>query len=188
MSSVRGWIRALHRDVGYFLSGLVLVFAVSGVAVNHVDSWNPSYARTTTPIAIGPVAAKDLEGMEREVVARVPLDPAEVRGRRRASETSFQVFLDEGGEAVVDPATGAGTLLRVRRRTLIFETNVLHLNHLKGAWTFVSDAFAVLLAGLAISGLVMLKGEKGLGGRGKWFVAGGLVVPVAFVIHYYATR
>ncbi len=186
--NVRGWIRTLHRDVGYFVSGLVLVFAVSGVAVNHVDSWNPSYAQTTTTLAIGPLAATDLDGMEREVVARAALDPAEVRGRRRASETSFQVFLVEGGEVVVDPRTGAGTLLRVRRRTFLFETNVLHLNHLKGAWTFVSDAFAVLLAGLAISGLFMLKGEKGLAGRGKWFVAGGLVVPVAFVIHYYASR
>jgi hypothetical protein len=186
--TVRGWVRVLHRDVGYFLAGLVVCFSISGVAVNHVDAWNPNYARTSSTVAIGPLASADLEGMEREVVARVPLDPVEVRGRRRASETSFQVFLDEGGEVVVDPRTGTGTLLRIHRRTLLFETNVLHLNHLKGAWTFVSDAFAVLLAGLAITGLFMLKGEKGLAGRGKWFVAGGLVVPVAFVIHYYATR
>jgi hypothetical protein len=186
--NVRHWVRVLHRDVGYFLSGLVVAFALSGVAVNHVDEWNPSYARTTTPIEIGPVAAADLDGLEREVVARVPLDPADVRGRRRASATEFQVFLDEGGEANLDPTTGRGTLLVVRRRPLLFEANVLHLNHLKGAWTFVSDAFAVLLAGLAISGLFMLKGETGLVGRGKWFVAGGLVVPAAFLVHYFASR
>ena len=188
MANLRRWVRVLHRDVGYFLAGLVVVFAISGVAVNHVDAWNPSYERTTTPIAIGPLSAPDLDGMEREVVARVPLAASDVRGRRRASPNEFHVFLDEGGEATVDPATGKGTLLVVRRRTLLFETNVLHLNHLKGAWTIVSDAFAVLLAGLAISGLFMLKGSTGLAGRGKWFVAGGLVVPVAFVIHYYATR
>lgn len=186
--SVRGWVRVLHRDVGYFLTGLVVVFAISGVAVNHVESWNPSYARSSSAVAIGPLAATDLDGMEREVAARVPLDPAEVRGRRRASPSSFQVFLEEGGEVSLDPATGNGTLLRVARRPLLFETNVLHLNHLKGSWTFVSDAFAVLLAGLAISGLFMLKGRNGLAGRGKWLVAGGLVVPVAFVIHYYASR
>lgn len=186
--NVRHWVRVLHRDVGYFLSGLVVAFAVSGVAVNHVDEWNPSYARTTSPIAIGPLTATNLDALEREVVARVPLDPAAVRGRRRATPSQFVVFLEDGGEASLDPATGAGTLLVVTRRPFLFETNVLHLNHLKGAWTFVSDAFAVLLAGLAISGLFMLKGEKGLAGRGKWFVAGGLVVPAAFIAHYYATR
>ena len=188
MSRVRHWVRVLHRDVGYFLTGLVLVFCISGIAVNHVDSWNPNYARTEAPLALGPLAAADLDGLEREVVARVPLDPSEVRGRRRASPESFHVFLDEGDEVTVNPATGDGTIVRVRRRPLIFETNVLHLNHLKGTWTFVSDVFAVLLAGLAVTGLFMLKGSTGLAGRGKWFVAGGLAVPVVFLVHYYATR
>ena len=184
----RHWVRVLHRDVGYFLTGLVVVFAISGIAVNHVDAWNPSYARTTEPVALGPLAGADLDAMEREVVAQVPLDPAEVRGRHRESARSFRVFLAEGGEVTVDPATGRGTILRVRRRPLLFEVNALHLNHLKGVWTWVSDAFAVLLAGLAITGLFMLKGTNGLAGRGKWFVAGGLAVPVGFVIVYYATR
>lgn len=188
MSSVRHWVRVLHRDVGYFLTGLVLVFSISGIAVNHVDAWNPNYARTESTVAIGPLAATDLDGMEREVVARLSLGADEVRGRRRASPESFHVFLEEGGEVTVNPATGEGTLVRVRPRPVIFQTNVLHLNHLKGTWTFVSDAFAVLLAGLAITGLFMLKGDTGLAGRGKWFVAGGLAVPVVFLIHYYATR
>ncbi|MCE9635249.1 MAG: PepSY-associated TM helix domain-containing protein [Planctomycetes bacterium] len=184
----RFWVRVLHRDVGYFLTGLVVVFALSGIAVNHVDSWNPSYARTTAAVDIGPLVAADLDGMEREVVARVPLDPADVKGRHRESPHSFRVFLDEGGEVSVDPATGRGTMLRVRRRPVLFEANALHLNHLKGVWTWVSDAFAVLLAGLAITGLFMLRGSNGLAGRGKWFVAGGLAVPVGFAIAYYATH
>jgi len=35
--------RSLHRDVGYFCIGLVIIFAVSGIAVNHKDDWNPNY-------------------------------------------------------------------------------------------------------------------------------------------------
>ena len=184
----RRLLRVLHRDVGYFLAPLVVVFAVSGVAVNHIDTWNPSYARTTEPVALGPLAGADLDAMEREVVAQVPLDPAEVRGRHRESARSFRVFLAEGGEVTVDPATGRGTILRVRRRPLLFEVNALHLNHLKGVWTWVSDAFAVLLAGLAISGVLLLPGRTGLAGRGKWVLAAGTAVPVAFVIVYYASR
>ena len=30
--------------------------------------------------------------------------------------------------------------------------------------------------------------ELGLGGRGKWFVSAGVVLPVAFLVYYYATR
>ena len=39
----RGWIVALHRDMGYFFTGALLLYAVSGLAVNHVDDWNPSF-------------------------------------------------------------------------------------------------------------------------------------------------
>lgn len=185
MANWRHWVRVLHRDVGYFLTGLVVLFSLSGVAVNHIEDWNPSYARATTAIDVGPLAATDLDGREREVVAKTGISADEVRGRRLASERSFVVFLDEGGEVSLDPTTGRGSMTRIARRPLLFEANVLHLNRVKGAWTFVSDVFAVLLAGLAITGLFMLKGANGLAGRGKWFVAGGLVVPVAFILHYY---
>lgn len=186
-----GWrqtLRAIHRDAGYVAAPLTILFALSGIAVNHIDAWNPSYARTTEPLALGPLTGADVASLEREIVARAGIDPSEVTGRRSASPREFTVFLEEGGEATLDPTSGEGTLLRVSPRTGLFEANVLHLNHLKGAWTFVSDAFAVLLAGLAISGLFLLKGSAGLAGRGKWFVAGGLVVPAAFVLHYYWAR
>jgi len=64
----------------------------------------------------------------------------------------------------------------------------LHLNHLKGVWTWVADAFAVLLIMLAATGLFILKGKNGLGGRGKWFVTAGLLLPAGFVVLYYMSR
>ena len=32
----RPWIRAIHRDVGYFSVGLTFIYALSGLAVNHI--------------------------------------------------------------------------------------------------------------------------------------------------------
>lgn len=186
-----GWrqtLRAIHRDAGYVAAPLTILFALSGIAVNHIDAWNPSYARTTEPLALGPLTGADVASLEREVVARAGIDPSEVTGRRRSSPQKFTVFLQEGGEATVDPTTGGGTLLRVTPRTGLFEANVLHLNHLKGVWTYVSDAFAVVLVFFAVSGLVLNQGRTGLEGRGKWFLAGGLAIPVAFVAVYHATR
>ena len=39
----RKWNHALHRDIGYLCIGLTLVYALSGIAVNHIRDWNPNY-------------------------------------------------------------------------------------------------------------------------------------------------
>src|SRR3954468_16598061 len=43
------WVRALHRDFGFLVIGLTVIYAFSGLAVNHVADWDPnfqSYERT----------------------------------------------------------------------------------------------------------------------------------------------
>lgn len=174
--------RGLHRDVGYVVCVLTLLYAVSGLAVNHIDDWNPSYAIATAPVEVGPLEVTDLDAAEARIVAVLDLDPALVRGRHHASPTELKVFLEEGGEVVVDPATGRGSLRLVSRRPGLFQANALHLNRLKGAWTFVADLYALALFYLAAGGLFMLRGKTGLLGRGKWLVAVGVVVPVAFLL------
>ena len=32
----RGWLRAVHRDFGYLAVGFTLIYAVSGIAINHI--------------------------------------------------------------------------------------------------------------------------------------------------------
>ncbi len=184
----RRLVRVLHRDVGYFLTGLVILYCISGIAVNHIGEWNPNYATTVEQVDVGPLDGAALDTLQSQVVSRLELDPDDVANSHRPTAGEFVVFLPHGGKASIDPRTGKGTLKRVSTRPVIFESNVLHLNHLKGIWTWVSDAFAVLLLGLAVTGLFMLKGRKGLGGRGKWFVGAGMVVPIAALWVYYATR
>jgi hypothetical protein len=185
---VRRLIRVLHRDFGYLVVGLVIFYAVSGIAVNHIDGWNPSYSTTVTPVALAPLEGATLDALEREVVVKAGLDPDEVAGRHRPDPRTIVVFLPHGGEVRVEIATGDGTIRRVETRPFLFESNVLHLNHLKGVWTWVADAFAVLLLCLALTGLFMLEGRTGLGGRGKWLVGAGVLLPLGFLIYYYATR
>lgn len=173
--------RVTHRDVGYGVAVLTVAYAVSGLAVNHIDDWNPNFAITTGPAEVGVLDVTDLDAAERQVITRLGLDPAEVRGRHHASPHELKVFLD-GGEVRVDPATGQGTFTRTTRRHGLFEANTLHLNRLKGAWTWVADLYAILLLYLAVGGIFMLKGKTGFGGRGKWLVAIGAVVPIAFLL------
>ena len=68
-------------------------------------------------------------------------------------------------------------------RTGLREMNWLHLNRGKQAWTFFADLFAVFLIFLATSGLFMIKGKKGVIGRGAIYVIAGIAVPVGYLFY-----
>jgi hypothetical protein len=184
--SWRQRFRALHRDLGYAAAALTIAYALSGLAVNHIDDWNPNYVFRESAIDIGALPQGTYAEMQARVVQALALPAAEVRGHFMETETLFRVFLVEGQEVRVDVRTGKGTLKRVHTRPVLFEVNALHLNNLKGAWTWVADAFALSLLTLAVTGLLLHKGKLGLAGRGKWFVGAGLLVPVAFVVYLYS--
>jgi len=181
----RRWIRAIHRDVGYVAVALILAYSLSGLAVNHIEDWNPSYTFETRAFDLGPVPGATGGEQAAFVIDRLRLDPREVRGHFQESETELRVFLPEGQEARLDVRTGKGKLKSIHKRPVLFEVNALHLNNLKGVWTYVADVFAVALVFLAISGMIMMKGDRGFLGRGKWFVGAGLLVPVGFVVYMY---
>lgn len=174
---LRRLLRAYHRDVGYFVSALTLSYCVSGVAVNHMADWNPNYAISREEVQLKPLSG-DLSAMEAAVVSQLGIEAASVRGRLREGADQLKIFLPEGGEVAVRISTGAAKVKRVEPRAGLYQVNALHLNRLKGGWTYVADAFALLLGSLALTGLFMLRGPLGMGGRGKWLVGAGLVVPV----------
>ena len=60
--------------------------------------------------------------------------------------------------------------------------NFLHLNHPKKAWTWVADLYAVALALLALSGLLMIR-RRTLR-RGMMLTVVGVLVPCAFLFLY----
>jgi hypothetical protein len=174
----RPLLRAVHRDVGYTAVGLTFVYAVSGLAVNHIGEWDPNFKNYETTHEVGgPLPDND------EAAARIVLDklqikeaPEEVyRAEKdlevRIGERTLHVNVDTGH--VVDQGRKPRFILRV--------ANWLHLNRGKKAWTYAADTYAAALLFLAFSGLFMLKGGKGLLGRGAVFVLVGIAIPIAYV-------
>ena len=92
------------------------------------------------------------------------------------------LLLYDGWKVEAEPGAGKATSIRLNPRPILFSLNRLHLNHLKGAWTWFADLYAVLLVFMAISGTLVLRGRTGLSGRGKWFVLAGFFFPVAALI------
>src|SRR5690606_33094288 len=152
----RRWFRAFHRDIGYVAVALTLAYSISGLAVNHIEDWNPNYSFEERTVELGPLHGTPAE-LAAAVVQKLALDPRAVRGHFQESETILRVFLDEGQEAKVDITTGRGTLKTLSTRAVLFEVNALHLNNLKGVWTYIADLFAVALIVLAITGMTMMK-------------------------------
>lgn len=182
----RHLFRVVHRDLGYVCVALTIAYAVSGIAVNHIEDWNPNYRLEQRAVDLGPLPAGTYADQAAHVVAALRLDPAAVRGHFAETDTTLRVYLDDGQEVLVDVPTGRGTLKTLSRRAGLFEVNALHLNTLKGAWTYVADLFAIALVVLALTGMVMMKGNRGLAGRGKYFVLAGLMIPVGFIIYLHS--
>ena len=41
---LRRWSRNVHRELSFFFSGMLLIYAVSGLVMNHRDTINPNYS------------------------------------------------------------------------------------------------------------------------------------------------
>ncbi len=174
----RKWLRIIHRDVGYLCAGLTVVYAVSGIAVNHIHQWNPNITVENYTAEIGPA-----EGLSAEEVLEKLDKPTEHKSTFRSDARTLQIFAGETTYEV-DLPTGTVDVEITETRPLLYEMNFLHLNHAKKWWTWIADAFAVCLIFLAISGLFMIKGRKGFSGRGKWFTLAGIVLPLFFLWLY----
>ena len=182
----RKTFRALHRDIGYAVAALTLAYCISGIAVNHIHDWNPNYRFTEQKVDIGALPTGSYAAMQQHVMTALSIDERKVKGHFMETETQFRVFLTNAEEVSVDVRSGKGLFKKVTTRTLLYELNALHLNNIKGIWTWIADLFAILLMLLAITGIFMMKGKRGLAGRGKWFLAAGFAVPTAFIWYIIA--
>jgi hypothetical protein len=176
----RRWNNILHRDLGYLCVGLTVIYAVSGIAVNHMHHWNPNYKFERVEERLQPIPQGDRQVMVALAVERLKLPGMPVESFRPSPER-LQLFYD-GWSVDVDVVAGVAQVERPKDRVILRDSNFLHLNHPKGSWTYVADVYAFLLLFLAVSGMFVLKGKTGLGGRGKWFILAGLAVPVIYLI------
>lgn len=177
---LRAWVRAVHRDAGYFGVGLTLVYALSGLAVNHVADWDPSFRQVSKTHQLPGPLPTDAEASGKQVLRMLDIHetPREVYA---AGDDSVDIVFDRR-TLHVTPSTGKVLEEGQSPRLLLRTANWLHLNRGKKAWTYVADTYAVILLYLAISGLFMIPGRKGLLGRGALIAALGAAVPIGYVV------
>ena len=177
----RPWLRALHRDLGYLAVGLTVVYALSGIAVNHIADWDPNFTNFERTFEVqGPLPEDDA------AAAQVVLAAA------KSQETPLDVYSPADGELEITlekstlfVATATGKVYEEgqEERFALRAANWLHLNRGKKAWTYFADGYAGALLFLAFSGIFMIPGRKGLIGRGAVLVIAGAAIPLAYLVY-----
>jgi uncharacterized protein len=180
VANFRKTCRWLHREFGFAVAGLTLIYAISGVAVNHTHQWNPSYKPTVTRFTIAPVGMGVTEEISAKVTSQLPLTEP-VKSVWRSAPDQMRVII-ENGTYDVGLLTGEVVATLLSPRPVLNEINFLHLNKAKGIWTWIADLYAVVLTALVITGLVLVKGAKGLAGRGGILAGLGLALPIVYLL------
>ena len=175
----RRWLRALHRDVGYLAVGLTVIYALSGIAINHLDDWDPNFRSFVRTEQVAVPLPAEPEAAATRVLADLGIE-GELRDAYLASDDRLEIELD-GRTLHVDPGSGQVVDEGQEDRFFFRVANWLHENRGKAVWTYVADGYAVLLLYLALSGLFLIKGRKGLLGRGGLLVAIGVAVPLVYL-------
>lgn len=179
----RKWNNILHRDIGYLIFGMIIIYAVSGIALNHRSDWNPNYIVTFADVTWeGGVPAGDVPTEQVKAFLEEKNISERYKSHMRPSPDIFKIWV-QGGSVTLNPTTGAGTVEHIRRRPVFYEFNWLHYNP-RVLWTWFSDIFSGALIIVAVTGLFVLKGKKGIKGRGAWLTGIGILIPAVFLLIY----
>ena len=169
--------RATHRDIGYFVSALVIIYCLSGLALNHVNDWNPDFVVNKEVIDLP--QDFDIKNYTVDDISQLSAIVGESKYKviDQPTPNQLKIYYDNAS-LHLNTLTAKAEYEQITKRAVFYHANVLHRNSLKG-WKWVSDIFAIVLILISITGLFILKGKNGFRGRGKWFVLGGTLLPFA---------
>lgn len=178
---IRKLLRILHRDLGYFIVAMTVIYAVSGIYLNHRRDFNPDYKIFVTDFKVDQSLTSNASSAQIKEIVEAVDENVTFKKHYVNNEGNIKIFV-ENGEAIINPNTGKGTLQYLQKRPIIFGMNKMHRANLGTVWKWISDLMAVILIFVAVSGLFLLKGKRGFNRWGWWLTIAGIVVPLLFLI------
>lgn len=183
MSSVRKWSRPIHRDLSFFFTGVLLIYAVSGFMLNHKRDFNSNYSIERRELTLTGTYPRTPEAWDAEAAQNQLAAVGEEDNYLKhysPEEGQLKIFIRGGSSLTADLATGQAVYESIRKRPLLSSLNRLHYNPSRW-WTIFSDIFLGCLVVIILSGLVMIRGPKGVWGRGGIELLAGIIVPLLFI-------
>lgn len=175
--------RVTHRDIGYLIAGMTIIYAISGIALNHKHDWNSNYIIDQRNFTTDINFTRDSTNEEK--VYQLLEEIGETRNYKTSyypTGDKLTVFL-VGGSAIINTETGEGYIERISKRPVFYQLNFLHYNPGKW-WKWFSDIYCVSLILVTITGLFIIKGKNGITRRGAILTAIGIILPLLFLFIY----
>jgi hypothetical protein len=182
MKFIRRWSRILHRDLGYFFIGTSLIYGLSGIALNHLKDWNPNYSVEIKEFTTDINLYKTPQIKNNITFLLDDLSNSNLYKTHVYMESDLlKIYLKGGSTVLVNTESGQGRAEFLKKRPVFYEVNFLHYNPNEW-WMWFSDIFAGGLIFLALSSFFMVKGKKGIWGRGGIYTLIGIIIPILFLI------
>jgi uncharacterized protein len=175
--------RITHRDLGYLIAGLTIIYAISGIALNHKNNWNPNYIIDNREFVSDVKITRENFNNEaaREILKNANISQ-DFKTFHFPTGDKVTIFI-EGGFVQMNTLTGKGVIESISRRPLFYQINFLHYNPGRW-WKYFSDIFCVALITVTITGLFIIKGKNGITRRGAILTIIGILLPLSFLIIY----
>lgn len=172
-------LRSLHRDFGYLVIGLTYIYAISGLAVNHIGDWDPNYEQQEIVYNYEITLSTDPEKAAKDILNYLNIKeaPSDIYyASSKQMEIYFEnriLYVDTDMKMIVEESKAPRFFLRL--------ANWLHLNRGKKAWTYFADTYAVVLLFLATSGFFMLPFKKVFKPRPVALILAGVFIPLLYI-------
>lgn len=175
----------LHRDLGYLFFGMSIIYAISGIALNHLRDWNPNYIIKNYTVTLNESVTKSDIDKDWVISLLEDLDLSkEYKKHYFPSEQTLKVFLYHGN-VEVNLETNKGSMEIIKKRPVFNQMNFLHYN--PGVWwKWFSDIFCVAWIIIALSGLFIIRSGKNsiTGWKGITYTVVGILIPLILFLLY----
>ncbi len=178
---MRKWSRSIHRHLSFFFAGIIVIYAASGLFLNHKRDINPDYIITRDEISLKGTFPHPKE-MDKPAVIGLLEQVGEQKAYAKHyyyDDQKMKIFIKGGSVMEVDMNSGKAVYEKLQKRPVISYFNKLHQNPHRW-WTWFSDIFAISLLIITVTGMIMLKGKRGLIGIGGIEFIAGILVPLIF--------
>lgn len=173
--------RNTHRDLAYFFLGLIIAFALSGIFLNHRQSWNPRrYTYASREITV-PLPVSKEQVTDSFVTAFTATHRIEDNVRRFSVDDKNNLRISYTmNDVTVDLNTGSGKIETYRTTPILGQMTQLHIDTSKW-WIYYSDVFGLAMLTIAITGMFIEKGKNSFRQRGWWLALLGTIFPLIFL-------
>ncbi|MCG2588956.1 hypothetical protein [Rhodohalobacter sulfatireducens] len=165
--SIHYYMRVLHRDIGFLILGLIVIYSISGIVLTFRDT---NFLKTERQVE---------QQLEPNLQAN---ELAETLRMRRFSVESEDAEIIDFGTGTYSKETGLATYSVYQLPVILERFNDLHKTMSSGAASPFTTMLGFLLLFMAVSSFWMFKTTTAQFKRGMIFTAVGIVASIALLI------